>query len=319
LRPLEVKTPHFPLFFVGSAGMIETAAHLATLLDSDSPPLLVDVSLPERFRAAHIPGAANACVFVVNFLDEVAKLAADPSTPIVVYGSSEASLASADAAEKLRRAGYEDVTDFRGGLRAWAAAGRPVDGEGEPEPAPAPPAHDTLAVDPAKSTVRWVGRNLAGRHHGEVAVREGEVTLENGVLAGGRVVLDMTAMTCGDIQDSKMNRILIAHLESDDFFDTERFPEAVFEIESVEPIADAPDGTPNVECFGSLTMRGMTNPVAFRATTGRTGDGGWVAQAQLWIDRTEWGVNYGSGRLYEFLGMHLVNDHVSLDLTITAG
>jgi len=299
--------------------MTDSANDLASLLESDSPPLLVDVNLPDRFGVARIPGAANACVFLVSFLDDVGKLASGPSARIVVYGSSERSLASADAAEKLARAGYTSVTDFRGGFEAWAGAGRAVEGHGEPEPASAPPAREELAVDPAKSVVRWVGRNLAGRHDGAIAIGGGEIALENGRLTGGRVVLDMTAMTCGDIDDSTMNRILIAHLQADDFFDTERFPEAVFTIESVEPIADAPDGRPNVECFGSLTMKGVTNPVAFRATTGRTGDGGWVAQAQLWIDRTEWSVNYGSGKLYDFLGMHLVNDHVSLDLTVVAG
>ena len=92
---------------------------------------------------------------------------------------------------------------------------------------PAPPAREELAVDPAKSVVRWVGRNLAGRHEGAIAIGGGEIALENGRLTGGRVVLDMTAMTCGDIDDSKMNRILIAHLQSDDFFDTDRFPTSI--------------------------------------------------------------------------------------------
>jgi hypothetical protein len=47
-------------------------------------------------------------------------------------------------------------------------------------------------------------------------------------------------------------------------------------------------------------------------------DGTLKAQAALDIDRTLWNVCYGSGRLYERLGMHLVNDLISIELFIVA-
>jgi rhodanese-related sulfurtransferase len=295
------------------------ADELAGRLESDVPPVLVDVMPAARFVAVHLPGAVNACVYEVAFLDHVAELVDSPETPIVVYGTREGNRASADAAEKLRRAGYTDVADFRGGVAEWTAAGRPLEGTGETRTAPPPAGEHTLVVDAGKSAVRWVGRNLAGRHHGSIAIRDGEIRLVNGVLAGGRVTVDMTKITCDDIPDSKMNGVLIAHLESDDFFDTERFPEAGLAIDSAEPIDGAAPGRPNLRCRGSLSMKGVTNPVEFEAVGGAVSDGGWAAQAQLRIDRTKWGVNYGSGRLYDFLGMHLVNDYVSLDLTVVAG
>jgi len=43
-----------------------------------------------------------------------------------------------------------------------------------------------------------------------------------------------------------------------------------------------------------------------------------TAQAWLEIDRTRWGVNYGSGRLFAWLGKHVVNDHIGLHLKIHA-
>ena len=45
-------------------------------------------------------------------------------------------------------------------------------------------------------------------------------------------------------------------------------------------------------------------------------DGTLKAQAAIDLDRTLWGVCYGSGRLYERLGMHLVNDLISIELFI---
>jgi len=296
-----------------------TADELADRLKSEPSPVLVDVMPAARFVAVHLPGAVNACVYEVSFPDTVAGLVEGPDAPVVVYGNRAENGASADAAEKLRRAGYADVADFRGGVAEWTDSGRALEGTGETPATPAPAGERSLAVDVANSAVRWVGRNLAGRDHGEIAILDGEIRLVNGALDGGRVTVDMANITCGDIPDAKLNRVLRDHLESDDFFDVGRLPEATFVIGSAESIPDAAAGQPNLLCRGSLTMKGVTEPVEFEATGGPTSDAGWAGQAQLTIDRTRWGVNYGSGRLYDFLGMHLVNDLVSLDLTLVAG
>jgi hypothetical protein len=47
-------------------------------------------------------------------------------------------------------------------------------------------------------------------------------------------------------------------------------------------------------------------------------DGTLKAQAAIDLDRTLWNVNYGSGKLFERLGMHLVNDLISIELFIVA-
>ena len=77
----------------------------------------------------------------------------DKSAPVVVYGSSAHSLASATAQEKLGRAGYTNARDFRGGLEDWECAGLPVERGSAPPAAPRPREgrHET---DTAKSQVR---------------------------------------------------------------------------------------------------------------------------------------------------------------------
>jgi len=294
------------------------AQGLKARLDSETPPLLLDVTPEDRFNAVRIPGAKNACVYLMQFLDTVKEMAPNAVAPVVVYGSSRRSLASADAAEKLERAGYMNVADFRGGTGEWVEAGLPVEGEGAPPPSPSPEEREELTIDTEKSVVRWVGRNLAGRHAGTIAVSGGSITLMGGKVHGGHVVFDMTAIACDDIADGKLNGLLIAHLESDDFFDVAVHPQAEFTIESADPVGRATPGAPDVEIAGKLTLKGVSNPVRFLAASGRTDDGGWAAQATTGIDRTEWGVNYGSGKLYEFLGMHLVNDHITLEMTLVA-
>jgi hypothetical protein len=47
-------------------------------------------------------------------------------------------------------------------------------------------------------------------------------------------------------------------------------------------------------------------------------DGSLKVQAALDIDRTDWNIAYGSGKLFEKLGMHLVHDRVDIELFIVA-
>src|SRR4029077_1084214 len=100
---------------------------LISRLSGPNPPLVIDVLLEENYQAAHLPGARNACVFKVTFLDDVKQFAPDRSKSLVLYGSSSRDLASATAAGKLIAAGYTQVADYRGGLEDWRVAGQRIE------------------------------------------------------------------------------------------------------------------------------------------------------------------------------------------------
>lgn len=293
---------------------------LAALLGTGEELKLLDVLPAKVFLRRHLPGALNACVYEVGFLEEVKAAGIEATDTVIVYATDDHTLAAEDATLKLERAGYTNVRELEGGIEGWVSEGHPVEGTGESAPEePPPPPREELVVDTAKSRLRWIGRNLAGRHEGEVGIASGALLLEHGQLTGGRVEIDMTAITCTDIADGPMNRVLIDHLESDDFFDVVRHPSAILEIGDVEAVGNALPGLPNLRCTGSLTLKGVTNPVRLMLTSGRTGTGEWVAQSNFDLDRTRYGVNYGSGKLYDFLGMHLVNDLITLEFVIFAG
>jgi polyisoprenoid-binding protein YceI len=278
---------------------------------------ILDVLPAEQYERRHLPGAKNACVYQVGFLSDVARAGIESDTEVVVYATGGKPLAAEDAARKLRRAGFTAVRVLDGGIEAWVSRGLFVEGTGAPEPAvPEPAESEDLAVDTERSVVRFVGRNLAGRHHGTIRLAGGSLRLEHGMLAGGRVALDMTSIVCEEIADSALNRVLLDHLFSDDFFDVERYPRADFVITDVEPVGVAAPGLPDLRVTGHLTLRAMTAPVRMLLTSGRAAGGVWVAQASFDLDRTRFGVNYGSGKLYDFLGMHLVNDLISVELVV---
>ena len=99
------------------------AGDLKTLLTEEPETVLIDLLSQEHFASRHIPGAQNACVFQVSFLDDLAIAAPDKQVPIIVYGASPNSQDAATALEKLDRAGYENVTFLEGGLEHGGGPG----------------------------------------------------------------------------------------------------------------------------------------------------------------------------------------------------
>ena len=105
----------------------------------------------------------------------------------------------------------------------------------------------------AQSNIDWVGKKVTGAHNGTIAVKEGEIVLNDGKLAGGKFVIDTTSIKILDVTDPATNAQFFGHLASDDFFSIEKHPEALLVISSVS-------GN-HVE--GNLTIKGITHPVGF--------------------------------------------------------
>ncbi|HIJ96813.1 MAG TPA: sulfurtransferase [Desulfuromonadales bacterium] len=279
---------------------------------------VIDVLLPEDYACRHISGAENACVYEMVFLDRIAECVPDREQTIVVYDQSGTSMTAGTAKEKLERAGYRSVAILEGGLLAWQTAGFAVESS-VPVQLPAVLRDGVYRIDTHKSVVEWTGRNINNRHFGRIALSEGKVVIANGRLFSGSFVLDMTTISNSDIQDEGWRSMLLRHLKSDDFFDVDTFPTATFALSGGTPIADATPGTANMEIAGSLTIKGTTRAIRFPAMVAAQEDGTVKAQAALDFDRTLFNVCYGSGKLYERLGMHLVNDLISVELFIVTG
>jgi len=292
-------------------------AHELQQLIAGGSVCLIDVLLPEDFACRHIAGAENACVYEMVFLERIAECVPDRDRAVVVYDDSGATLAARTAREKLERAGYRNVAILEGGLQAWQAAGFEVE-QGTPAPPPVALRDGVYNIDAEKSVVEWIGRNINNRHYGRIAISGGEIVLANGRPLSGRFVLDMNTITNLDLQDEGWRGMLLRHLKSEDFFDVGRYPTATFELCGAAAIAGATPGTPNMEIAGSLTIKETTRSICFPAIIAPQEDGTLKAQAALDLDRTLWDVCYGSGRLFERLGMHLVNDLISIELFIVA-
>lgn len=290
------------------------ANEIAALLETGAT--LIDVLPEEHFEAEHIPQATNACVYEMAFVGKVEALVLDRDRDIIVYGAGAGSLDAPTAAAKLREAGYHRVHLFTGGLAEWKAAGRPVDGTGIIPGALE--ANGVYVIDPESSVIRWTGCNLFNFHHGTLRLAGGELQVDHGTLRSGRFEIDMNSIACDDLTDAATNALLIRHLRDNDFFDVDRFPIAHCELTRATPIPDATVGTPNFQLEGTMTVRGIAEPIAFPAVIALADADNLTGQAQIEFDRTRFGSQYGSGRFFAFLGRHVVNDYVHLHVKLNA-
>ena len=295
-----------------------TADQLNNLKKDEPNLMIIDVRLSEHFDRERLPGTQNNCVFEIDFVERILEMVPEKGLPVYVYGAAADSYESKVAAEKLERTGYKNVYDFRGGVDAWREAGFAVEGTGQIVDQEQSPVEGKRPIDTSESLIEWTGQNLGSKHWGLLQSKSGRLGFRNGCVVSGYFVVDMHSITDLNIENNEMRKVLEEHLKSDDFFDCDRFPEAKFELTNVDSIAGATPGTPNFNFTGNFTLKGITQSIQFNAVCEFNDEGQWIAQANFDIDRTRWNIIYGSGKFFRGLGMHVVNDFISLQLKIVA-
>jgi len=284
--------------------------------------ILIDTLPGEQFNKRHLPGASNACVFEVSFPDQVKEMVPDKEREIVLFGANDKSMDAVTAAEKLVRLGYKKVYALKGGIAAWQEAGYPLEGEQVQE---VEVREEQLQIEegiykvkPDESVIEWVGRNPNTKHYGTLKLSKGEITVKEGMI-GGFFEIDMKSIKNINLEGDELQPVLISHLYSDDFFFVKLFPKAFFKIKSATPVKEPSFSSPNFKVKGTLELRGIKKGITFPATVNPLPDGGAIVEAHFDVDRTRWGVIYGSSRFFEHLGMHLVFDLISIQLRLVVG
>jgi polyisoprenoid-binding protein YceI len=167
----------------------------------------------------------------------------------------------------------------------------------------------TYKVDAAASTINWKGTMLGVKsHHGTVNITEGKLAVKGGQILAGGFNVDLSSMAPLDSayapEGSKQGTktMLIGHLQSADFFDVASFPNASFEITSVE----------GNTATGNLTVRGKTNVEKVTDIVVTEENGTVKATGKLAFDRQKYGVAWSSGSKDAVL-----NDNIELEIALT--
>lgn len=168
-------------------------------------------------------------------------------------------------------------------------------------------AQQKLTVNTEKTKLEWLGEKVTGEHKGTIKLKSGNLTWNDNKITGGEFLIDMS--TIEDVED---NQKLEGHLKSEDFFGTEKYPEAKLVISESTPFEK---GTATVK--GTLTIKENTHPVEFKAARQEKEDGVWF-YSNIPVDRTKYNIRYGSGTFFENLGDRTIYDEFKLKVALLA-
>lgn len=160
-------------------------------------------------------------------------------------------------------------------------------------------------------TIVWHGHKVTGTHTGTITVKNSDFKMENGALTGGSFMIDMTSINCTDLGAGQGKEKLEGHLKSGDFFGTEDHPSASFNITNVVNRGMAGD----YKIVGDLTIKDITKEIKFNAKIADL-DGVPTAQADISIDRSDFGVKYGSGSFFDNLGDKTIYDEFDISIAL---
>jgi polyisoprenoid-binding protein YceI len=163
-----------------------------------------------------------------------------------------------------------------------------------------------------KSLINWTGKKITGTHSGTIKLSDGNLDVEDGKIVGGSFDIATHSIVVTDIEDPKTNAQFAGHLFSEDFFAVDKFPTANFTIMNVIPVNG------NISKIdGLLTIKGITHSLSFEASV-EVQENTISAAGEIIVDRTKYGIKFGSGNFFKGLGDTLIYNDFKLDLNLVA-
>ena len=158
-----------------------------------------------------------------------------------------------------------------------------------------------MEINTEKSNLTWKGYKVTGSHTGNLSIKSGFLTFKNDLLTDGNFIVDMTSITCTDLEGEYKGK-LEGHLKSDDFFGVENHSTANLRFNKVKST-----GKNSYEIEADMTIKGKTNKIVFNLSVY-----GRKASATLKVDRSLYDVKYGSTSFFEGLKDKAIYDEFDL-------
>ena len=135
-------------------------------------------------------------------------------------------------------------------------------------------------LDPRNSTIRLKSKSMGLIPvNGVFSEVSGSGTVSPDGTATGTLQVAAASI---DTRNAKRD----THLRSADFFDSDNHPDITFTADDIQPSARG------VAVTGALTVRGRTRPLSFDATPAVPGDGEVWLDAEVRVDRTDFGITW---------------------------
>ena len=174
-------------------------------------------------------------------------------------------------------------------------------------------------IDTTASTIEWRGTKPTGEHRGTINIQDGRIMATSEEITSGQVTIDMTSIEVTDEDmEEKDRKSLENHLKGTvegketDFFNVRKYPTATFEITGITE----ENGQKMLQ--GNLTLKDETKNIQFPIDS-EIGEEELTLESETFvIDRTDWGVNFGSKSVFDNLGDNFISDDMELKLNVTA-
>lgn len=158
-------------------------------------------------------------------------------------------------------------------------------------------------VDTSKSKVNWFAKKVVGNdsHKGFIPLKSAQVSADKaGMVTGGTFVFDMNGFETTDLT-GKYKTKFENHLKSADFFDVSNNQTAKLVISSVD----------KGMAKGKLTLKGVEKDITLKFKKA-----GMAYEGSFNLDRTLWGIKYGSNKFFKGLADKAIADTVKIDFNI---
>lgn len=176
---------------------------------------------------------------------------------------------------------------------------------------------ETFKVDTKLSSMGWKGTNLTMENTGVINLSDGYLSLKGNEIIGGRFEIDMTSIRDTNFKDESWSKKLDDHLKSEDFFEVQTHPKAIFNITSVTPIKEAKSGGFTHKVQGNLTLKGVTNEMSFDATI-KQKDNKVACVGTAVVDRSKHNVKYASKTFFANIGDKMIHDEFTVKFNVVA-
>jgi len=166
------------------------------------------------------------------------------------------------------------------------------------------------------STITWTGSKPGGKHMGKFNVSNGTIKVNNGNIEAGNFTIDMTSNQVTDLKAGEGKEKLEGHLGAGDFFEVAKYPTGTFTITGVKPVSGNSAVTHDIT--GDLKLKDKTHSITFGANVNVGPNAMSAVTPSFTINRTNWGINYGSG-IINTAKDKIINDDVAIVINLNAG
>jgi polyisoprenoid-binding protein YceI len=159
-----------------------------------------------------------------------------------------------------------------------------------------------------KSTFSWTAKKAVIKSWidtGTVTAQSGNVMFKNGVVTGGEILIDMSSIIAKTTGSGGGQEKLTNHVKSADFFDVAKYPTAKVVVKEIV----------NGKAKGDLTIKDVTKQVEFPIQTSIE-NGTATLVGTISIDRSLYGVKFGSTSFFENLGDKAIDNIFTIDFTL---